>query len=184
LEDARRRAADRPDVAARRETLQSARHALSAARREAWPTVDLDGNYYLKREGSNEDVDWDVLFSAEIPLYTGGGWTARKKQAAARLSAAQALHDAALRGALWELDAAHDRLATLLNVLPALERAVKLAEENTKAQSADYRLGLVTNLDVLNGLENLQEARLSLEESQLAAHVAAAELAVAQGTLP
>ena len=64
------------------------------------------------------------------------------------------------------------------------DQAVALADENTQAQAGEYRLGLVTNLDVLNSLQTLQESRLQREESILNAHVAAAELSVAQGTLP
>lgn len=181
LEDAVSKSSTRPDVAARREQVASADQSLSAARREFWPTLGLDGNYYLKREGSQEEVDWDVLLSAELPLFRGGAWPARRAQARARLGAAQSAHGLSIRSAAMEVRAAHDRLTTVLSLIPVLERAVTLAEANAKAQAADYRLGLVTNLDVLNGLENLQEARLQLEEGRLETHLAAAELQVATG---
>lgn len=184
LEDAQRAAVARPDLAARNAALQAAEFDLSGARRAAWPTIDLDGNYYLKRVGNQKNINWDLLFSAELPLYQGGGWSARKAQARARLTAAQAARDASVRLATWEVGAAHDRLTTQLMVLPTLEKAVSLADENAKAQAGEYRLGLVTNLDVLNSLQTLQESRLQREEAVLSAHISAAELAVAQGTLP
>ena len=66
-------------------------------------------------------------------------------------------------------------------MVQALERAAELASANAEAQARDYRLGLVTNLDVLGSLSLLQQSRLQLIQSRLVAVLDAVKLEVAAG---
>jgi outer membrane protein TolC len=56
-----------------------------------------------------------------------------------------------------------------------------LAEANAKAQNADYRHGLVTNIDVLASLTTVQSTRLRLDAAQIQAFFARVRLEVAAG---
>lgn len=176
-----RRARERPEVRARREDRDAALFLERSSRRERWPTASLSGNYYLKRVGFQEDIKWDATFLASLPLYSGGGATARIAQAGSRLRAAELRLKGAERLAESEVRRAHARLAAELERGRALAAAAELAEKNAKAQGEDYRLGVVTNLDVLGALTTLQDVRLDLERSRLEAGFVLAELEAAAG---
>lgn len=181
LDDLLRRARARADVRARREELATALFLERSARRERWPSASLGGNYYLKRVGFQEDIKWDVTFLASLPLFSGGAWTARVAQAGSRVRAAELRLKGAERLAESELRRAHARLESELESGRALAAAAELAEKNAKAQAEDYKLGVVTNLDVLGALTSLQDVRLDLERSRLEAAFLRAELEAAAG---
>lgn len=181
LEDVLRRVRARSDLRARREELAGAEFLEKAARRERWPSASMVGNYYLKRVGFQQDIKWDVTFLASLPLYLGGAVTARVGQAGSRTRAAQWRLKGAERLAESEALRAHARLEAELTRSRALTLATELAEKNAKAQAEDYKLGVVTNLDVLGALTSLQDVRLDLERSRFDAAFYRAELEAAWG---
>lgn len=176
------RAARRPDIEAARQEREVSSYRVGMARRQRWPTLNLDGNYYLRRPpGFQDQVKWDVLFSLQLPLYAGGSVGAQIREAeASRRSQDQAL-SLALRRSELEVRAAHQELSSALAIVKALEKAALLAQANAEAQSEDYRLGVVTNLDVLGSLNALQETRLRLNFARLEAYGSKVRLEVAAG---
>lgn len=184
LKDCLSRAAGRPDVAARAAEADAADRSASIVRREVWPSAFLDGNRYLNRTGSLAASRWDAVLSAEWPLFRGGAWPARRAQAKARREASLSLRDLALRKALLEVETAHDAWVTARAAVPLREKARALADDNVKAQTADYRLGLVTNLDVLNALQSLQESSLQRDDVLLDSLLNRVQLHVACGEAP
>lgn len=176
-------AARRPDVEAARADRAALGYAVDMVRRKRWPTLNLDGNYYLRRPpGFQDRVKWDAVASLELPLYSGGSISAQVRQAeAARRSADQAL-SLAVRKAELEARTSHRDLRSALAVARALENAERLAQANAKAQAEDYRLGLVTNLEVLESHNALQETRLRLDSARLEAYWSRVRLGVAAGT--
>ncbi|MFA5139220.1 MAG: TolC family protein [Elusimicrobiota bacterium] len=183
LEDCLRRSRERPDVRAREQDLEAARFATQIAGRGRWPTVAFDGNAYLKRIGSQSDERWDLTVSASLPLFEGGKISAQTRQATHRQNKAGEAFSLARRKAETETRTAFRSLEAGLAVVSAREKAVTLAEANAKAQAADYRNGLVTNLDVLGALNTLQQVRLQLETARVDAALAKARLRVATGTV-
>lgn len=176
------RARARPDVEARRLEASASRRNVKVFSRRRWPEIGLDANYYLKRPPSFTDqVKWDVLITGTLPLYGGGETTALVRQQEARTRGAQAALEAAVRSAELEARVAHEDLAASAAVVSALEKAAAAAEANARAQSDDYRLGQVSNLDVLGSLNALQQARLTSSRARLDAWWARARLEVAAG---
>lgn len=178
LDEARGRA----DVEARRKDVEAAGFSVSLQRRQAWPTIGAEANYYLKRpKGFQQDIDWDAAFTAAIPLYLGGSIGAQARQAEARKRSAEQALSLAQRSAETQVRSAYGDLESSLLIVLALERSIELARRNAEAQAADYRLGLVTNLDVLSALNAVQETRIRLDRARLAAFGAKARLEVAAG---
>lgn len=182
LEDYLRRSLTRADVEAKRRDADAARYNIDIQRRQMWPTLAADANYYLKRPpGFLSDIKWDATFSASLPLYWGGGIGAQTRQAQAReRSALQAL-SLVERQADTEVRSSHGDLLSSLSIVQALDKSLSLARRNADAQSADYRLGLVTNLEVLNALNTVQETRLRLDQARLNAYASLTRLEVAAG---
>ncbi|MFH1022239.1 MAG: TolC family protein [Planctomycetota bacterium] len=174
----------RADVEARRRDAEGARATARAARRDPWPSLDLGGNYYLHREGLSEDVDWDVTLSLEIPLYAGGAYRSKIRQAEARRGAAELGSHLALRQAEAEVRLAAERLAAGVAEWEAFRRAADLAGDNVSALLEEYRFGRATNQDVLAGLDKMLQTRLKRETVRAEALLAAARLEVAAGRAP
>lgn len=173
------RAAKRADVEAERHKLRSSEFDLNITRRSGWPTIGLDSNYYLKRTGFQKDIRWDALFSMELPLYSGGELRSRRLQAESRLRAAQQALALAARRAELEIRSTYQDLESGLETAGVLEKAARLAEANAKVQSRDYSLDRVSNLEVLDSLNALQETRLDWERARVEALLAQARLEAA-----
>lgn len=182
LEAALAKARVRPDVEARRLESQAAERNIKVASRARWPSIGADANYYLERPPSFTDkLKWDVTITGSLPLYAGGGITAVVRQQEARLRGARKAYEGSVRAAELETRTAQEDLTASATVTQALEKAASAAEANAKAQAEDYRLGQVTNLDVLGSLNALQQARLTSSRAQLNAWWARARLEVAAG---
>ncbi|MBI4060585.1 MAG: TolC family protein [Elusimicrobia bacterium] len=182
LEAALSRARTRPDVESRRAEVSSAELAIKVVSRRRWPAIALDANYYFQRPPSfTSDVKWDATITGSLPLYAGGEVGAQGRQQEARLRAKRAALSEAVRVAELEAKSAHRELLSSLSVTAALDNAARLAGENAKAQSEDYRLGQVTNLDVLGSLNALQQTRLQQNAARVDACWSRVRLEVAAG---
>jgi outer membrane protein len=146
--------------------------------------VTAEGNYYLKRTGFNEPIDWDVLLTLDAPIFTGGQFTGSVRTAESDRRAAELRLARARREAEREIRERHQNVTTFLNQAAALARAADLADENHRLQAREYRLGLVTNLDVLNAMNNAQEARHALAVARTEAKIASLLLNWAAGKNP
>lgn len=182
LDAALARARARADVESARAEKNAAEDSIKVVTRRRWPSISADANYYLKRPPSfTQDVKWDATITGSLPLWTGGEIGAQARQAKARAKAQEAALSQAVRAAELETRSAHQDLTASFSVVSALEAAEKLAEQNAKAQAEDYRLGQVTNLDVLGGLNVLQQTRLSLNQARVDAYWSRVRLEVAAG---
>lgn len=172
----------RPDVMAREKEHAAAVLTTGVYNRQRWPVIAADGNYYFKRpSGFQETIRWDALLSLDFPIYSGGAISAQVQGAKAREKAAQQSLSLAQRRAESETrDAAQD-LSFSMDSVRALEKAEKLAQENARSQAADYRHGLVTNLEVLSTQSSLQEIRLDLNRMKMAARFDRVRLGVSAG---
>lgn len=176
------RASARPDVEAKRREVEAAERNIAVVSRQRWPILFADANYYIKRPPSFTDkVKWDAALTAEIPLFSGGGTGAQVRQRRARLKAGRAALERLERDARRQAGAALEESVALAAVVAALAKADAAAAANAKAQAEDYRLGMVTNLDVLGALNALQEARLRHDQARLDEYWARVRLQVAAG---
>ena len=149
----------RPDVRAAEEAWRVTKAGVGVARAGFWPTLDLENNYYTKRVGNARDIDWDVLLTVDVPLFQGGKTVGAVHEASSLSRQSKLRFDETKRKATLDI---RDTYATLRGTIDqhlALERALAAAEENYRLEVQDYRLNLVNNLEVLQALEALQEAR-------------------------
>ena len=182
LDAALSKARSRADVESRREEASAAERNIKVAARARWPVISLDANYYFQRPPSfTSDVKWDAMISGSLPLYAGGEVGSQTRQQEARSRSRRAALSEAVRLAELEARSAHQKLASSIAVTAALDKAAKLAEDNAKAQAEDYRLGQVTNLEVLGSLNSLQQARLRQNAARIDAHWSRVQLEVAAG---
>ena len=163
LDDYLVRVALRPDVKAAQRRQTAAQENISVARGEHLPSLDLNANRYLERTGSLENVEWDVQLALTVPLYAGGSVQSRVREAQSQREQAELAVTRAHRLADQEIRSFHQTVALDRSRLDALEKATDAAKSNYETQRRDYRLGLVTNLDVLQALSAYLENQQALD---------------------
>jgi len=184
LPDLLPRVADRPDVRAAALRADAAAEGVRVARGAWWPSLDLVGNYYLKRTGVLEDSRWDAQLALTVPLFTGGVTAARVREArsAARQGDLEAAR--ARRAGEQEVRMVYDRVAAGRTQVAALAGAADAAEKNAAEQRREYALGLVTNLEVLQSLAASQEAARALARGRFTLKADIIRLEAATGARP
>ena len=159
----------RPDVKAAQQRFTAAQENVSVARGARQPSLDLNANRYLERKGSLENVDWDVQLALTIPLYAGGSLQSRVREAVSQSTQAELGASLARRQAEQEIRSVYQSVTFDRSRLEALEKATEAARKNYEVQRHDYRLGLVTNLDVLQAMTVFQENQRALDRARYTA---------------
>jgi len=159
----------RPDVKAAQQRLTAAQENISVARGARQPSLDLNANRYLERKGSLEGVDWDVQLALTIPLYSGGIRQSQVREAVSLSTQAELGASQVRRQAEQEIRSLHQSVVYDRSQLAALEKATEAARKNYEVQRRDYRLGLVTNLDVLQALTVFQDNQRALDRARYTA---------------
>lgn len=183
-DDALARAASRPDVSAAEEGWRVAKKEVVVAQSRFWPTVMLEGNYYTKRVGNAADVDWDATLEVEVPIFQGGEAVGVTGEARSKARQAKLQWEQTRRQAELDIRDAYVQLQAELARREALNAALDASEENYRLQAEEYRLSLVSNLDVLVALEQLQDARRDWIEARHEAARRFWALQVATGQIP
>lgn len=174
----------RPEVQGNRQRLAAAQESIEIAKGARLPSIDLTGNYYLKRTGSLEDVDWDIGIALTVPLYTGGAVQSQVRSAASQRTQAELSLSQARRLAEQEVRASYRSVEYDRLQIEALTAATEAARKNYEAQARDYRLGLVTNLDVLQALTALQQNQRALDRARYASKLDYVRLQAAAARRP
>jgi len=165
-ETALSRLALRPDIKASQKRLTAAQENVSVAQGAHLPSIDLNGNYYFRRPGVLDDVDWDVQIALTVPIYAGGLLQSKKREAVSQRTQAELTASQVTRQAEQEVRSLYQGLLFDQTQLEALGTATEAARKNYEAQRHDYRLGLVTNLEVLQALTAYQENQRALDRAR------------------
>ncbi len=174
-------AAQRDDVVAAEKSLEASRLNTSVAARQRWGQIGLTADYYLKRQGLQSGTHYDAIFGLNLPVFSGGVIKAQTEEAKAQERSSEQGLSLARRAAERDVRSSYRSLQAALSSVDALAKAADLAQQNLKAQSEDYRLSLVTNLEVLDSISTLQTTRLTLNAARQQAALAAVQLDVAAG---
>jgi len=172
----------RPDVAAKRRSLEAYGHLRRIQDRNTWPSVSVSGDYYaLRHPKPDPDQDWTAGLVLSLPLYTGGAAGAMRASAASAERAAELALKLAERRTGSEVRSAYEEFRYAGLRRASLQEAADLAAENERYQESDYKLGLVTNLDVLNAINSMQQTRLALSQAETREALAFIRLRTAAG---
>lgn len=156
----------RPDVIAGRQRLSAAQENTQVARGAHLPSLDLNANRYLERTGNLKDSTWDVGIALTVPIYAGGLLQSKVSEAVSQRTQAELNASQVRRQAEQEIRSTYQSVVFDRSQLDALEKATESARKNYEAQRRDYRLGLVTNLDVLQALTAFQQNQLALDRAR------------------
>lgn len=154
---------ERPDVKSARDELAATDKSVAIARGGHFPSMDLVGDYFFKRPGIAADQHWAVQVQATVPIFAGGLINAQVREAASAGRQSELALARARRNADQEIRANFSNVHSDLSQVSRLKQAEQSALENYRAQSRDYKLGLVSNLDVLQSITASQQAKRALD---------------------
>jgi outer membrane protein len=153
-----------PRVRAQEAALVASEAAVRKHRAEHLPTLDLVASHGRSHSSGSLDTPNDYSTAARsnvvglqltIPLYAGGGTSARVAEAIASRDQARAELEAARRQAAGEARQAFSGIATGVSRIEALDAAVESGQSAVKGNRVGYGLGIRINIDVLNAEQQL-----------------------------
>jgi outer membrane protein len=174
----------RAELQALRERIVATRSAIEAAWGEHLPSVRATANYYGRREGIFEDIDWDLLIEGSVPVFRGGQIEARVATARSELRKAQEQARAMLRQIELEVRQGWSDLRSTEAQLEAARAEREAAQESDRAVRAEYQGGEATNLEVLAAQDLLLQARIKEDTEALVLERVRIRLLAACGRLP
>lgn len=157
----------RPDLRAAEQRLQAAAYDVGAARAARFPRItltasggtrsaELDG---LFRGGSQV---WSVVPQIDLPLFDGGARRAQVEVNEATRREAMANYESALQSAFREVGDALAVRDSLSERLEAQQEQVKAARRTLDLAEAGYRLGSISQLDLLDAQRQMATAEQAL----------------------
>ena len=146
--------------------VRRARGEIEQARYGHHPTLDIvtqaqwTKGTTARTAGSliDRSTNYAIVLQLAIPLYSGGGISAREREAVALLNKAEGDLEAARRGAEQATREAFLGLGSSLEQARALAAAVRSSEVALESNRLGYRVGVRINLDVLEAQQLLFQA--------------------------
>ncbi len=164
------------------ERLRKSDYEADLAVRGHLPTAQFETRYYFLRTGPFfNNSNWDVAVTVSVPLFSGGTAQSKIRQAAAQRKQAELALVRARRQEWSETKALYDQAKVTLKLLNSFQKAVELSDRNYQTQQKEYRLGLVTNLEVFEALNTSLETKRKRDVAFFQLKTAIAQLKVGLG---
>ncbi|MEQ9365950.1 MAG: TolC family protein [Leptospirales bacterium] len=173
---------ERKDLLAAAQSVRADRELLKSARGDHLPEVTIEGNYFYSQE-PDLGRDWNIVLRIELPLFQGGTVQARVDESEARMQGSRLELQRLRRSADFETRMSYNDFVSAAARVVLLRESLRLAGETYRIQLRDYRLGIVTNLEVLDALRRFHLSRLNLARTELLAFTNQVRLHVAAGRL-
>ncbi len=154
--------ANRQDIGAAMAQVESARQAVQIAVGEYYPSISLSVNYYLSKQTSPTNNQWNFVIDAVQPIFDAGLIRADVRTALSQLRQAKLNESLTRRQVEEQVLTAYENLAANGARLKELKVAVDAAEEALRVAKGLYQFGNGLFLDVLVAQDQLLSAQLSL----------------------
>lgn len=184
IDDYLRSSAQHPDLVAARKRRDAAEAGISLERGDHIPSLDLTGNYYLKKVGYPNDSRWDATLTLSVPIFAGGVTQSQVRSAASAYRESEINTGLLERNAQIQIRTLHQTLLASEAEIKAFGDAVELASRSYDRIRKDYAYGLATNIDLLNSLQTLTAARRSYDQARYQRFLERARLEAGAGRIP
>ncbi|AZR72698.1 hypothetical protein BBF96_04405 [Anoxybacter fermentans] len=158
---------NRPELQALSLNQEMLKADLKMEKRSYWPNIMLVGSYTWKdSEFSLDDGSWNVMVSASMQLFDGG--ISKKKQDGIQLGIEKLEYskENLIQMIKLELEEAMLKVKEAEDALVFQEMSLKNARENLRIANESYKVGVGSNIDVLNAQTTLKQAEMGLIQSQ------------------
>ena len=184
LQEAEAKTDLRSDVLAAKSAVDIADAGLLQAHGLHAPSLAFVGQYYLQDDGQSPTPNWNVQLVASMPLFDGGNGFAQENAAGSKKRQAELQYSLIRRQALEDIRQAYQSLSSSLTQVDAYSKALDAAQKEYDAVEHDRRLALNTELDVLNALTSLANAKNNYSQAKYQALYNWVWLGEATGDLP
>ena len=175
--------AGRPDLVAAEAQARAARAQVDATSRSFLPSITV--NAATGRTFYNEDRPFtdnnSILFSVNIPIFTGFNRTYSVRQAEARAAQAEASRDLLYRQTEMDVWQSYYDMQTAAGAVSTTEVQVRAAQQTAEATLARYQSGFGSLLDLITAQVDESNARVQRIQSFLDWFTAVARLNFAIG---
>jgi outer membrane protein len=172
---------NRPDVLSEVQSLRQAERNLSVAKGELFPTISASGNYLASQDPVSNNIDATMTLQISMPIFDGGLILAQIHQNHEMVRESALNVEQLQRTADQDTRTAYANFNASVAQVIVLREAASYAAKNLEAQVNDYRLGVVSNLDVLTALQDYQTARVQLHNANMQTRLDLINLHVAAG---
>lgn len=164
-EEAHAKSQSRSDISAFRENVNARRYQVRYEKGHYFPVLDLTGNYYTKRVGFQNEIDWDLLLALDVPIFQGGTLSANVKEAVSFFRQAKLELELLQRQIGSDVNRSYNNFTSILEEAGLREEAFLAAKKSYEQHVKEYRLGLVNNLDVLGAMDNYLNSRREWDDA-------------------
>jgi len=177
--------AQRPEIEIANSRVKQAQQAITVARADYLPTVEIAGVYEndserFARAGNNAAL----LVTGHLNLFNGLATQSKVDVAQAELSRARVLNDDLRRSLALEVETSYRTLVAAEQGLEVARRDTAYAESALKILEDRYGSGLATNVAVMDAQTAREEADMRLVSAQVGVAVDRAALNLASGVEP
>ena len=163
----------RPDVRAAEAQLRAATAQVGLATSNLFPQITLGGSYgSAATETGNlfkePTTSWSLGLNLLQPIFHGGSLRAQKRAAEAGLDGASATYRASVLNAFREVSDTLNALQFDADALEAQSRAEEAASKSLDLVKAQYRIGSVSYLQLLDATRQYQLARMGYIQARAA----------------
>ncbi len=183
-QDAETKVDVRPDVKAAQSNVTVADAQLLQAHGEHLPTVAVEGQYFLQKDGGSPTADWNLQLVASLPLFEGGQIVAQEDSAASKKRQAEMQLSLTRRTAFDDVRQAYKSLIQSAGQTDAYQKAVDAYQSAYQDVLHDYKLNLTTNLELLQTMTSLENTQINYVKSKYQTLYDQVWLKVATGELP
>jgi outer membrane protein len=149
------------------------------------PTLDLGSNYYFaNRSGSLRNSKWDIGLTLSFPLFEGGLTNSKVRESSAKKEQATYTLIDFKKNILLNITSRYKTYHRYLDQIKAFDLALEKTKRSYEESLKDYRLGLVSNLDVLSSLNLYLDSKRNSEKTKIQAMMNLKMLEAASGVLP
>lgn len=177
--------ADRPEIKVADSRVEQATEAVTIARADYLPTINVAGVYEndseaLTRAGNNGAL----LMTARVNLFNGMATRAKVEAARIRLVRTRVLAEDLRHAVALEVESAYRRLGAAAEALDVARRDTAYADSALKILEDRYASGLATNVAVLDAQTTREQADMRLMGARIQVAVDRAALNLAVGFAP
>lgn len=160
------------------------------------PTISLTASRSFSNVGVDESIvglgsfnlpswsnDRQIGLEVSVPIFSGGGTEARVHQAQYQWIAAKDAMEQTSRSTVQQARDAYLGVISGIAHVQALQQALTSSQTAYRATEAGYRVGTQTEVDVLNALSTLVQAKTNFASSRYAYITSVVQLRYAAGTL-
>lgn len=173
----------RSDVLAAKNRLEAQNHLTEAVSRENWPVLDLLGTGYSLQDPDRNQA-WEMVVRFSVPIFDGGRNNSRIAQQESQKRILSLGLQQQKRAVERDIKVAFANTTSALEELTSLKMLKETAEKNYGLQKTDYENGVVTNLEVLQAIQQSQDIKRRIVRAKQTFLTRYAELLINSGGVP